>query len=147
MASSSKSGSVLKRRCPKERFEYMENDEVSTHLDVALASFQTHFGLDLLVVGCFHCYVDVGRPFFSDLALIWCFSCFPTCFKEASSTGGGTIFSKSPHCFIVSIWGFPQMGDTQNGWFMRGKPSEMDDLEVPPFEDTSILLHNLFSLY
>ena len=30
------------------------------------------------------------------------------------------------------------MGNPQNGWFIRGSPLQMDDLEVPPFQETPI---------
>ena len=32
------------------------------------------------------------------------------------------------------------MGDTQNGWFFTEIPIYMDDLGVPPFQETSSLV-------
>ena len=38
----------------------------------------------------------------------------------------------------VHKWGFPQMGVPKNGWFIRKTSHlEMDDLEVPLFQETS----------
>ena len=41
---------------------------------------------------------------------------------------------------IRQYGGFHKWG-TQNGWFIRENPIKMDDLGVPPFEETPILGH------
>ena len=34
-------------------------------------------------------------------------------------------------------WGFPELGVPPNGWSIRENPIKMDDLGVPPFQETS----------
>ena len=40
----------------------------------------------------------------------------------------------------INIWVFPKIGIPQNGWFVMENPIKMNDLGVPLFLETSILI-------
>ena len=40
----------------------------------------------------------------------------------------------------TQMWGVPEMRVPPNGWFIRENPIKMDDLGVPPFQETSIFV-------
>ena len=41
--------------------------------------------------------------------------------------------------FLLIVWGVPKMEVPKTGWFIKENPLEMDDVGVPPFQETSIL--------
>ena len=43
-----------------------------------------------------------------------------------------------PEMSITVMWGFPEMGISENGCFIMENPFKMDSLGVPPFQETSI---------
>ena len=45
------------------------------------------------------------------------------------------------------MWGFPELGVPPNGWFIRENRTKMDDLGVPPFQETSIYTYISLSLH
>ena len=44
---------------------------------------------------------------------------------------------------IFQPWGFPKMVVPQNGWFIMENPIKMDDLGVPLFLETSVLVYQI----
>ena len=52
----------------------------------------------------------------------------------------GKILGNCTEKYGDSIWGFPKMGVSNNGWFVRENPIKRDDFGgSPPFQETSIL--------
>ena len=48
---------------------------------------------------------------------------------------------KKKNCYFpFPIRVFPEIGVPQNGWFMMEDPIKMDDLGVPLFSETSIII-------
>jgi hypothetical protein len=70
--------------------------------------------------------------------------------KQAPKSGDDINMMKHEYIYIhthiyiyIYIWGFPKTWTSKNGWFISGKSSYkwMDDLRVPPFQETSIYIY------
>jgi hypothetical protein len=48
--------------------------------------------------------------------------------------------------YIIYIYG-GSMEVSQNGWFVIDNPIKLDDLEVPPFQETPNYIYIYFNIY
>ena len=61
------------------------------------------------------------------------------CFPVAVDTTGNAPHT-SRYDIDIGMWVFPKIGVPQNGWFIMENPIKMDDLGVPLFSETPILV-------
>ena len=74
----------------------------------------------------------ISQGFLPDFPTLLPASLLRTCLKVGGSVSSQLLF------VAETIWVFPKIGVSQNGWFMMENPSKMDDLGVPLFSETSI---------